>query len=213
MRTRTLLQELREAREAGEELGERAAGARHDRGDLERGQEAVAGGREAEVHDVPGLLAAQEHALAAHVSRPPARSPTSQRTTPMPSRRERAFEPQVAHRGGHDRRRLEEAGPRGRATGPEVEDGVAVAHRAALVGHDAAVGVAVEGDAEVGRRARAPPARPWPPGRVEPQSRVDVPAVGRGPEQLDLGAQACGRAAAGERSPRRCRRRGRRAGR
>ena len=71
---------------------------------------------------------------------------------------------------------------------PEVEDGVAVPHLAALVGQDAAVGVAVEGGSEV-RALGHDPGRHLA-GRGRAAALVHVAAVRLRVQERHPGAQA-----------------------
>ena len=107
----------------------------------------VAGGRELTKDQVAGLLAAEEprplferheHVAVAHVGLDEFDA----------ARLERTVQSQVAHRG-HDESAAQ--GPAlGEVQGEQDHHVVAVAHRAVRVDRDEAIGVAVEGEAQVG---------------------------------------------------------------
>src|SRR5204862_1134990 len=111
------------------------------------GQQAVAGAREVALHDVAGLLAAEEDASLPHRLDDVAVSHVAADDADTLGR-EGPFEPEIAHRGGHDSGRLKPAAAV-EAGGPQIEDGVAIADFAPLVSEDAAVGIAVERRTEV----------------------------------------------------------------
>ena len=96
------------------------------------------------------------------------------------------FEAEIAHAGRDDLRHDQLAALREVAR-PEIEHRVAVVNRPAFVEQQRAVGVAVEGEAEVEVAGREPRGERFRVGRAA--VAVDVLTVRRGEEELDLGAE------------------------
>ena len=130
------------------ELGERRAGGGHPVEDVQRGEDAVAGGRVPAHDHVAGLLAAEGEAGQLHrledVAVTHLRLPYAD-----PGGLHRLHEAEVAHHGGHDRVVLQLTGLPHRQR-EDGQDLVAVDDLAVRVDREAAVGVAVEGEADVG---------------------------------------------------------------
>ena len=142
---------------------------------MQPGQHAVAGRGVVEEDDVAGLLAAEGEAAAP--ASPPARSGRRRRSarTSMPSRSMRQQQAEVAHHGGHEGV-LGQHAALAHGQGEDGHDLVAVDDLAGRVDGQAAVGVAVVGDAQRRRRARRPRACRLLQVR-RPAAVVDVEAV------------------------------------
>ena len=116
------------------------------------------------------------------------RSPTGVSTTPMPAPAQRAAQPEVRHHRHHDRVVAQHAA-RVQVERGHRHDLVAVDQLAVLVDRDHPVGVAVEREPERRRRASTT-ARCSALGMRRAAAVVDVAAVGRGVQHVDLGARA-----------------------
>ena len=113
-------------------------------------------------------------------------SPTLVRTSPMPCSSRARLEAHVAHGRGHDLARPEPPGLL-HVEGLDEQGVVAVEQAAVPVHPQGPVGVPVVGDAD--RRPRLADARGQPLGMERAAAGVDVRAVGRRVERLDLEAE------------------------
>jgi hypothetical protein len=127
------------------QLHERGLRLRHPRQQVEGGEDAVAGRRVVEHDDVPGLLAAQREPAAAHLLEhvAVADSGGDRADAALPHRQLQA---QVAHHGD-DERVVGQVAALGERQREDRHHVVAVHHPAGVVDREAAVGVAVQGDA------------------------------------------------------------------
>ena len=142
---------LRKDFEVGGELVERLAGAGDEVEDDQRGEEAVAGGGQMGKEDVAGLLAAEGGVVLLHHLQHVAVADGGAQHADAGAL-ERGFQAHVGHGGGDDEVVGEHAAVF-QVAGADQQDGVAVDDVAAGAGEHAAVGVAVEGEADV-RAAR-----------------------------------------------------------
>ena len=149
------------------------------------GEHAVAGGGVLAEDHVAGLLAAQRgaepHHLLEHVL-----VADGVRTMRMPSRFERLLQAEVGHHGGdHGIAGQVPGGFQGACGGQQ--HGIAIHHLAAGRDEDGAVGIAVEGHAEIGAMGHDGLLQAFQVQRAAVQ--VDVAAVGLGADGDDVGAE------------------------
>ena len=152
----------------------------------QRGEQAVAGGGEVGKQDVAGLLAAESRVVFQHLLEDVAVADGSAEHANAGAL-ESGFEAHVGHGGGDDEVIGEEAA-RLEVAGGHEQDGVAVDRRCLGAGQHAAVGVAVEGEAEVGTAFGYLGGNPL--GMEGAAVVVDVAAVGSDVEQGDVAAQS-----------------------
>ena len=176
---------MRQRLEQVAHFAHRAAAALHFRQHLQRRQQPVAGGREIRQHDMARLLAADVIAVPPHM--------LDHIAVAHPGADQRqflgvkiAFEPEVRHDRGHKSAAFKFAalGPGGSDQRHEL---VAIDHLSLVVGDDDAVGVAVQGYADVGAQFLDLGAHGV--GMRRAAFFVDVAAVGLVADLDDFGAQ------------------------
>ena len=140
--------DLREDLQVGGQFVDGLAGAGDQVEDDESGEQAVAGGGEMGQQDVAGLLAAERGVVLQHLLEHVAVADGSAQHADAGAL-ERGFKAHVGHGGGDDEIAGEQAAGFEVAGGDE-QDGVAVDDVVAGAGQHAAVGIAVEGEADVG---------------------------------------------------------------
>ncbi len=180
-----VLQDLRQRLEPLADLAHRLAALRHHREHLQRGDQAVAGGREIRQHDMARLLAADIVAVLAHLLDHVAVADRRAREI-EPETLEIALEPEIGHHRGDDA-----AARKPSALLPGLGDHrhelVAVDDAALLVDDHHAVGVAVERDADIG--AHLADLADQILGRGRAAILVDVEAVRLDADRDHLGAE------------------------
>ncbi len=176
---------LRRGIEDVRDLRQLLAGFDHHRQHLQRGDEAVAGGREIRQHDMAGLFAAQVEALFHHPADDIAVADLRALQLHADGF-EMGFKPEIGHDGGDDGV-LHQPPLFLPALRDEAQQLVAVDDAAGFVAHHDAVGVAIERDADVGAVAVH---------RIDHGARiggadfaVDVEAVGLNADWKDFGAE------------------------
>ena len=141
-------EDLGERRDPGDHLGERASVSLPGGEEHQPGEQAVTGGRQIPEDDMAGLLAA-ENVVASHHLLEDVLVADGCPDELDPLDLEPLLQPHVAHDCGDDRV-VPQNPPALQVAGREVKDVVAVEQAAGLVHCQAAVGIAVEGQAETG---------------------------------------------------------------
>ena len=171
--------------EVGDEFVQRAAGAADDVEDDEGGEEAIAGGGEMREEDVARLFTAERSLLQLHaLENIFVADGSTQHADAIAA--ERCLEAHVGHGGCDDGSVAEEIALLHIASGQQ-HYGVAIDDLAVGVGEHGAVGVAVEGHAEVGSERFG--FRGDDIGVQRAAVRVDVAAIGRCVREVDVSAQ------------------------
>ncbi len=180
-----VLQQLRQRLELPADLRGRLAGTNDDGKHLQCRDQSVAGGRVIAQDDVPRLFAADVVAAFAHLLDhiAIANLGADQRDA---TAAKIPFETEVGHDGGNDAAILQQAGPLP-VTGDQPKNLIAVDEGAVLVGEHRPVGIAIEGNAEIGTVATDRLAHSLWCRRAAVQ--VDVRAVRTDVQRDDLRAQ------------------------
>ncbi len=178
-----ILEQLGDRVELAGQLAHRPAALDHDGQDLKRRHQAVAGGGMVVQDQVARLFAAQVEPARSH----PLHDVTVADLGPLQHEAvagQGALKAQVGHHGGDHAAALQHAPP-GPVTADQRHDLVAVDHLAVFVANDQPVGVAVQGDADVGPPVADHGRQGLRVGRAA--VGVDISPVGRHPDRNDLG--------------------------
>jgi len=176
--------ELRVILEAGDEMLE-AATKRDERSDFDGGEKAVASGAVFKKDDVAGLFAAENVAAAEHFFEDVAVADVGAGKNDVFAG-EDAFETEIGHGSGDDAIAFELALHFEEAGGGE-EDAVAVDDASRIGDEERAVGIAIEGDAELGFFFDDALLQAFEMERAA--AGVDVAAIGRRAHGDDIGAE------------------------